>query len=148
MIAPLRTRRRMRVPVPPALGDALRRWLHPRAAAGVEASFVRRGDGGATLLLWATPPAAEAATPIGTATFRWTDGGPATIEEIAWELTRDEGSLWRAIEALAGESLVQSPGCEGGDGAMPGASTRGAAPDRGAGVHRTRQRRGANGRGT
>jgi hypothetical protein len=118
--------RRVAVPFPAGLSDALRAQTHPRVAAGVAASFASRGETAATLLLWAIPPMAEGATPLGTATVRWAAGGAdAMIERIGWGSASSETEVWRALSALVGEPLGLgaasghprvSAGHAGGDG--------------------------------
>jgi hypothetical protein len=106
--------RRVAVPLPAGLSGALRGGTRPRDASGVAASFVARREGGATLLLWSTPPAAAGATPIGTVTVRWDPGDAgATIRAVAWSAPRTEDDVWRAIEALAGAPVRRR---RGGDG--------------------------------
>jgi hypothetical protein len=73
----------------------------------VAATFARRDERAAWIVVWAAPGAAGGAQPIGTVAVRWgaPDAGEATLAELSWPPTLGEAELWRAIEELAGHPI-------------------------------------------
>jgi hypothetical protein len=74
--------------------------------SGVVATFARRENRAARLIVWA-PGADGAVQPIGTVGIRWRapGAGEATLGEVSWPPTLGAARLWRAVEELAGQPI-------------------------------------------
>lgn len=77
-----------------------------RRRTGVAATFARRGEQSARMVVWSQGTAA-ALTPIGTFAVQWraSDASEAVLGEVSWPPTSGEAELWQAIEDLAGQPI-------------------------------------------
>jgi len=87
--------------VPIAMATARRLW---RCAGRIDGHFCRRlGTRNTTILI------GDGDAPIGWVAVRWraADDGVGLIHRIGWDAVsgRTESDLWRALEALAGDSF-------------------------------------------
>lgn len=74
---------------------------------GAVATFARRGNDAARLVVWAPPDARGGARPLGAFSVRYAAPGvdEATLHEVSWPPTAPPADLWQAIEELAGRPI-------------------------------------------
>jgi hypothetical protein len=71
---------------------------------GAVATFARRGDDAAHMLVWGAPDARGGMRPLGAFSVRY-GGDEATLHEVSWPPAVAQDDLWLAIEELAGQPI-------------------------------------------
>jgi hypothetical protein len=71
---------------------------------GAVATFARRGDDAARMVVWGAPDARGGMRPLGAFSVRY-GAGEATLHEVSWPPAVAPGDLWLAIEELAGQPI-------------------------------------------